>query len=205
MNLKKLDPQLLTSLQLMQLTQANKLQQNAYSIIKSGANVVIIAPKKSGKTINSLMHVVQKLRHPGIGSTQVLFVVSNNQQGQITFDLMQKIAKKNQLQIYFSNEKADFDEDKNMISVGNDVLIGTIKRINDLFGSAGFNLNTVKFIVIDDLDEQLFNRLELQFQRLLMSIEKNQFLINAKQDNENVFNFVNKYLTAPYWVKIDEE
>lgn len=200
MELKKIDSHLKSTLIQMGFEQANNLQLVSYSKIKSGTDVVIQSEPQSGKTINALLHVVQKLKKPDVGSTRALVIVSSNQHGLQTFELLEQMAKKNQLQIYFSSEKEDFDYDKNMISVGNDVLIGTVKRINDLFASAGFNFNTVNLIVIDDLCLQLDNRLEPLYQRLLMSQPKTQFLVNTTKETPKVINFVEKYLVMPHWI-----
>ncbi len=190
-----------SSLSEMQLTEPNDIQLSSYGVIKSGADVVVLSASETGKTTNAMMHCIQKLKQPAEGSTRILYVVANNTEGLQVYETMSRMAKKNQLQIYFSSEKEDFDNDKNMISLGNDILIGTIKRLNDLFGSAGFNLNTVKLVVIDDLNEQLKNRLDTQFQRLFMSIEKTQFLINISKEDENVINFTEKFLIEPHWVE----
>lgn len=47
-----------------------------------------------------------------------------------------------QIYVYLQlHEKTDMDGDKYEISCGIDVLIGTPKRLSDMFSSAGYNVN----------------------------------------------------------------
>lgn len=205
MLLKKIHPLLQQALVENGFSEANNLQQDAYSYIKSGADVVLISPKNSGKTLNAVMHTIQKLQQPVGESTRALFLVTSKEEGLAVMECFEKIGKYNQLRVYFSHDKSDMDEDKNLISLGNDVIVSTPTKINDLFATAGFNLNTVRFLVIDDADLQLKNRWENLYQRLFISIVKTQVVLNASEVTEKLEFFVDKYLTEPLWLESEDE
>jgi len=205
MQFKKIHPLLQQALVELVFTEANDLQQDAYSYIKSGADVVLISPKNSGKTLNAVLHTIQKLQQPVGESSRALFLVTSKEEGLAVMECFEKLGKYNQLRVYFSHDKSDMDEDKNLISLGNDVIVSTPTKINDLFATAGFNLNTVRFLVIDDAEIQLKNRWENLYQRLLISIEKTQLLVNANEVTEKLEFFVDKYLKEPIWLENEEE
>ena len=205
MQLKKIHPSLQKALIELGYQEPNELQEASYSAIKSGADVVLVAPKQSGKTMNAVIHTIQKLQQPIGESTRALFLVNSKEDGLEVMEWFEKLGKYNQLRVYFSHDKSDMDEDKNLISLGNDVIVSTPTKINDLFATAGFNLNTVRFLVIDDADLQLKNRWENLYQRLFISIVKTQVVLNASEVTEKLEFFVDKYLTEPLWLESEDE
>lgn len=205
MQLKKIHPSLQKALIELGYHEPNELQEASYSPIKSGADVVLVAPSQSGKTMNAVMHTIQKLQQPVGESTRALFLVNSKEDGLEVMEWFEKLGKYNQLRVYFSHDKSDMDEDKNLISLGNDVIVSTPTKINDLFATAGFNLNTVRFLVIDDADLQLKNRWENLYQRLFISIVKTQVVLNASEVSEKLEFFVDKYLTEPLWLESEDE
>jgi len=202
MQLKKIHHSLQKALIELGYHEPNKLQEPSYSLIKSGADVVLVAPKQTGKTMNAVMHTIQKLQQPVGESTRALFLVNSKEDGLEVMEWFEKLGKYNQLRVYFSHDKSDMDEDKNRISLGNDIIVSTPTKINDLFATAGFNLNTVRFLVIDDADLQLKNRWENLYQRLFISIVKTQVVINASEVTEKLEFFVDKHLTEPLWSEV---
>ena len=205
MQLKKIHPSLQKALIELGYHKPNELQEASYSTIKSGADVVLVAPKQTGKTMNAVMHTIQKLQQPVGESTRALFLVNSKEDGLEVMEWFEKLGKYNQLRVYFSHDKSDMDEDKNLISLGNDVIVSTPTKINDLFATAGFNLNTVRFLVIDDAELQLKNRWENLYQRLFISIVKTQVVLNASEVTEKLEFFVDKYLTEPLWLESEDE
>ena len=78
MQLKKIHTSLQNALIENNLIEANEMQQETFSTIKSGVDAVIQSPKKSGKTTTILMNVIQRMEKPvgekyaclGFGSRQ---------------------------------------------------------------------------------------------------------------------------------------
>jgi superfamily II DNA/RNA helicase len=90
--------------------------------------------------------------------------------------------------------------------LGNDVLIGTAARLNEMFSSAGFDVNQLKMYIIDDVDIQLRNRLEPKLYRLSESIGKTQRLYMAANYIEQLDVFVDKTMSEDTeWFDFYEE
>lgn len=186
MNLKKINTNLQKALIENGLTEANELQTETFSPIKSGVDLVIQSPKGTGKTTALILNVIHKLKEAQEESPRALIMVEDKQQVLEFQELFERLNKYNELRVYITHDKSDIDEDKNQISAGIDVLIGTPNRLNEMFSGAGFNVNRLQVIAFDDFDVLLRNRYESIILRLLMSMEKGQRLFFCSQITDRV-------------------
>ena len=170
MQLKKINTNLQKALIENGLTEANELQEETFSPIKSGVDLVIQGDKDSGKTTSLVLNIIHKLKEPLEESPRALIMVENKEQVLALVELFERLNKYNKLRVYATHDKTDLDEDKNQISIGIDVLIGTPNRLNEMFSGAGFNVNRLQVVAFDDFDILLKNRYESTILRLLMSI-----------------------------------
>ena len=160
MQLKKINPNLQQALIENELVEANDMQQETFSTLKSGADAVIQSPAGTGKSTTIVLNIVQRLEKPVGESTRALVIVENKEKVLEMVEMFHKLANYTNLRVIGVHEKGDIDYDKNQISLGMDVLIGTPTKINDMFSSAGFNMNTVKMFVVDDADSLFRNRMD---------------------------------------------
>ena len=205
MKLKKIHPELQQALIENGLTEANELQQETFSTIKSGADAVVVAPKGSGKSTTIIINVIQRMEKSVGESTRVLIIVENKERVLEMEDMFLKYAKYHDLSILGVHDKGDIDYDKNIISLGLDVLIGTPNRINAMFASAGFNISTVKMFVVDDADILFRNRMDAVIHRLSNSIDKTQRLFFTTDLTERVESLADKIMIEPLFFEMDEE
>ncbi len=204
MNLKKINPNLQNALVELGLTDANEMQQETFSTIKSGADAVIQTDNGSGKTTTLVLNVVQKLDKPLGESTRALIIALNKEKVLETLSIFENINKYNNLRVIACHDKSDIDDDKNVISAGMDVIIGTATRINEMFSSAGFNINTIKIFAVDDADEIFRLRHDAIIQRLSMSVEKTQRLFFCSQITERVEALADKIMIEPLFFEMEE-
>src|SRR5690606_31442817 len=109
------------------------------------------------------------------------------------------------LRIYHTYEQTDIDNDKNLISVGIDVLIGTPKKLSDLFSGAGFDINRLKMFIVDDLDIILKNRNEQLITRLSDAIEKTQRIFTVSEISDKVEMLSEKLMPNPTYIEMGLE
>ena len=205
MNLKKINPNLQQALSENGLTEANEIQSATFSTIKSGADAVIIAPEGTGKTATIVINVIQKLEKAQGESTRALIFAQDKDKVLELVELFKTYGNYTDLRIIGTHDKGDIDYDKNIISLGLDVLIGTPTKINALFSSAGFNMNTVKIFVVDDAEILFKNRMDAVIHRLAASIAKTQYLFVANDITERVESMADKIMLEPVFFEIDEE
>ena len=205
MNLKKINPNLQKALIENGLTDANEMQQKTFSTIKSGADSVIQSADGTGKTTTIVLNVIQKLEKTLDESTRALIIVETKEKVVEMEELFLKYGTYTDLSILGVHDKGDIDYDKNIVSLGLDILIGTPNKINAMFSSAGFNSNTIKLMIVDDADVLFRNRMDAVVHRLSNSIEKTQRLFFCSQITERVETLADKIMIEPVFFEIEEE
>jgi superfamily II DNA/RNA helicase len=205
MNLKKIHPQLQQALIEHALTEANEMQQETFSTIKSGADAVIQSPSGTGKSTTIVLNVIQRMEKSIGESTRVLILVETKERMMEMEEMFLKYGTYHDLSILGVHDKGDIDYDKNVISMGLDILIGTPNRINAMFSSAGFNINTIKMFIVDDAEILFRNRMDAVVLRLSNSIEKTQRLFFCSQITERVEVLAEKVMIEPLFFEMEEE
>lgn len=204
MNLKKINPNLQKALIENGFLEANDLQQETFSTIKSGADCIIIAPNQSGKTVTLVLNVIQKLEKAVEESPRALIFVKTKEEMIEMKQLFEKFGNYTDLRVYGVHDKGDIDFDKNHISLGIDVLIGTPNRLSDLFSSAGYDVNRLKMFIIEDTDELLRLRFDTKIARISEAI-KVQRIFFSENATERIENFSDRIMIEPVWFEMDEE
>lgn len=204
MNLKKINLNLQKALIENGLTEANEMQQETFSTIKSGADAVIQSAGGTGKTTTIVLNVIQKLEKTFDESTRALIIVENKEKVLEMEELFLKYGTYTDLSILGVHDKGDIDYDKNVVSMGLDILIGTPNKINAMFSSAGFNSNTIKLMIVDDADVLFRSRMDAIVLRLSNSIDKTQRLFFCSQITERVESLADKIMIEPLFFEMEE-
>jgi superfamily II DNA/RNA helicase len=205
MKLKKINEALQNALIEKGLTEANELQQETFSTIKSGADCLIVAPKGSGKSTTIVLNVIQQLAGKQEESPRALIIVEDKAKVLEMEALFEEYGKYDPLEVYGVHDKGDTDYDKNYISTGIDVLIGTPNKLNDMFSTAGYNVNRLKMFILDDADPILKLRHETKIMRISNSIAKTQRIIFTEQYTERVAILAEKMLLEPFEFDFEED
>ncbi|MBK9224126.1 MAG: DEAD/DEAH box helicase [Flavobacterium sp.] len=205
MKLKKINEKLQKALIEIGLTEANVLQQETFSTLKSGADCIIIAPKGAGKSTTIVINVVQQLVAEGEESPRALIIVEDKTKVLEMETLFENLGSETNLRVYGVHDKGDLEYDKNYISTGIDVLIGTPNRLNEMFTTAGYNVNRLKMFIIDDADTILKLRHDTKIIRISNSIAKTQRIIFSEQLTERIEVLADKIMVEPFLFEIEEE
>ncbi|HQE33240.1 MAG TPA: DEAD/DEAH box helicase [Flavobacterium alvei] len=204
MKLKKINKILQDNLIANGLTEANEMQSETFSTLKSGADCIVIAPKGSGKTTTIVINVIQKLVGQIEESPRALVFVETKEKVLEMVDLFNKYAKGTNLEIYGIHDKGDTDYDKNYISTGVDILVGTPKKLSDMFSGAGYNVNRLKMFIVDDADAILKLRHETKIMRISDGIAKTQRIVFTDALTERIEILADKMLIEPFEFDFEE-
>lgn len=204
MKLKKINVKLAQALAENGIETPNEIQKDSFGTLKSGADAVVVMPKGEGKTTTIVYSVIQKLEKAIGESTRALIIVKEKEDVLEMVEMFKNFGRYTDLRVFGSHDKGDIDYDKNQISLGVDVLIGTPNRINAMFSSAGFNMNTVKMLVIDDADELFKNRMDAIVLRLSSSVEKTQRLFFCENLTERVEVLADKIMIEPFLFGVED-
>ena len=205
MKLKKINEELQQALIENGLTEANTMQKETFSTLKSGSDCIIVAPKGSGKSTTIVLNVIQRLSGSNEESPRALIIVEDKAKVLEMEALFDKYGKQCNLEVYGVHDKGDMEYDKNYISSGVDVLIGTPNKLSEMFTTAGYNVNRLKMFVLDDADPILKLRHETKIMRISNSIVKTQRIIFTEQFTERVEILAEKMLVEPFEFDFDEE
>jgi len=204
MKLKKINEKLQKVLIENGLTEANVLQQETFSTLKSGADCIIIAPKGSGKSTTIVINVIQQLVAEGEESPRALIIVEDKVKVLEMETLFENLGSETNLRVYGVHDKGDLEYDKNYISTGIDVLIGTPNRLNEMFTTAGYNVNRLKMFILDDADTILKLRHDTKIIRISNSITRTQRIIFSDQLTERIEVLADKIMVEPFLFEIEE-
>ena len=205
MILKKLNENLQKALIENGLTEASAMQQETFSTLKSGADCIIVAPEGSGKTTTIVLNVIQQLVSEGEESPRALIIVEDKVKVLAMEELFEKLGNYTNLRVYGVHDKGDMEYDKNYISTGIDVLIGTPNKLSEMFTTAGFNVNRLKMFVLDDADPILKLRHETKIMRISNSIAKTQRVIFTETLTERIESLADKMMLEPFLFEMEEE
>ena len=205
MKLKKINEELQRALIENGLTEANAMQKETFSTLKSGSDCIIIAPTGSGKSTTIVLNVIQRLAGATEESPRALIIVEDKAKVLEMESLFEKYGKYSTLEVYGVHDKGDMEYDKNYISSGIDVLIGTPNKLSEMFTTAGFNVNRLKMLILDDADPILKLRHETKIMRISNSIVRTQRIIFSEQFTERIEVLAEKMLVEPFEFEFDGE
>jgi len=205
MKLKKINEELQQALIENGLTEANAMQKETFSTMKSGSDCIVIAPKGSGKSTTIVLNVIQRLAGANEESPRALIIVEDKAKVLEMESLFEKYGKNSNLEVYGVHDKGDMEYDKNYISSGIDVLIGTPNKLSEMFTTAGYNVNRLKMFILDDADPILKLRHETKIMRISNSIVRTQRIIFSEQFTERIEVLAEKMLVEPFEFDFDEE
>lgn len=205
MKLKKINEELQQALIENGLAEANAMQKETFSTMKSGSDCIIIAPKGSGKSTTIVLNVIQRLAGATEESPRALIIVEDKAKVLEMESLFEKYGKNSNLEVYGVHDKGDMEYDKNYISSGIDVLIGTPNKLSEMFTTAGYNVNRLKMLILDDADPILKLRHETKIMRISNSIVRTQRIIFSEQFTERIEVLAEKMLEEPYEFDFDGE
>lgn len=205
MKLKKINEKLQQALIENGLTEANELQQETFSTFKSGNDCIIISPAGSGKSTTIVLNVIQQLVSEGEESPRALIIVEDKAKVLEMEEIFEKLGNYTDLRVYGVHDRGDMEYDKNYISTGIDVLIGTPNRLSEMFTTAGYNVNRLKMFIIDDADPILKLRHETKIMRISNSINKTQRIIFSDNLSDRIESLADKMLVEPFLFEIEEE
>ncbi|HBK82553.1 MAG TPA: RNA helicase [Flavobacterium sp.] len=204
MILKKIDQTLQNRLIQLGFVEANIMQQETFSAIKSGVDVVIQSHKSSGKSTTIVINVIQKLKQPFEESPRAIIFVQDKSKVLELLDLFKQIAHHNELRVYGVHEKTNLDEDKKQISLGIDVIIGTANKLNEMFSTAGYNVNKLQIMVVDDAEILFKNRMDAPILRLSNSMPKMQKIFFCNQITDRVEALADRIMIEPLFFEFEE-
>ena len=183
-------------------TTPTTIQQKAFAVAMSGADVCGIAQTGTGKTIAYLLPCLCQWKFAKDKSPQILVVVPTREL------VVQVVEMVNKLTTYMSVVAVgiyggvNINTQKLSVEEKVDVLVATPGRLFDLVMNGSLKLKAVKKLVIDEFDELLNLGFRTQLKNILDLLpDKRQNLLFSATLTEDVANILDVYFTNP--IKIE--
>lgn len=175
----------------------NDIQEAIIKRIKQGGDLLVIAPKGSGKTYSVILASLLKCPESQEGSPRVLYIGSNNDE---VIELTKKttlISRRKELMVEAANDKGKIVQQRNFIFQGADIVFGSPKRIYDLYIQSGFNLNKLQLVILDNPDLFLNDKSMGEMIRIAEGLPKCQRIFLVENITPKVERIMPYFLNNP--------
>lgn len=201
---EKLNKKLFAALEAAGLSEPNALQTTCFSKINSGADLIAIAPEDSGRSTLITIVAAHRLQRAIEDAPRALVLVSSMERAKEMASLFETLTKDTDLRVECAYEEGDIDDQNEAIYAGTDLVIGTPKRLLEIYFSKNMNINKLKLFVIDDAEQMIKKSWQGQIDRLGLSLPKCQHLVFTEQYDEKVEKLIHKFMVAPNVVDLSE-
>ena len=182
------------------------VQEKCFRRITAGNDVVAIAKTGTGKTFAYLLPILSQLEYSEQKNPRIIILVPTRELVMQAFEEAQKLVKYKTVNIkcVFGGKNINTQKDY-IFDGGADIIIATPGRLYDIAVTGILRLNSVKKIVIDEVDEMLNLGFRNQIEQILeMLPQKHQNLMFSATLSQDVEIFINKYFDNPIIIKIDD-
>lgn len=200
----KLDIQLLESLEENGLTESTELQHVCIPKIKSGRDLVCVANEGTGKTTTIIVSVLQKLKASFDDNPRAIIIVPDSDSANKIKEEFIRLGEYTDLRIHTACEDGKLDNQKDEIYMGSDVVIGTAKRLNQVYSVYGLNLTMAKILAIDDAELVIKSINYTQIDRLAESMPKAQKLVFSSDVNDWIARFADEFMNVQEITEFEE-
>lgn len=163
----------------------NDFQGKIIDGVKAGKNLMVEGPIDSGKTTSIIFGVLQRITEPGEGSPRAIVICADDQRARTLHEKLEKLCRPIDLTVDLAVEKGNMLQQRNDIFDGTEIIVGTPKRLHDLYIQNGFNVSKLKMFIIDDALEIMKANHKMRISRLADSLPKCQHLLFSYSFNDS--------------------
>jgi ATP-dependent RNA helicase RhlE len=179
------------------------IQEQAFSVVRSGKDVVGIAQTGTGKTFGYMMPILRDLKFSKQKHPRVLVLVPTRELVLQVVDEIEKLSKYINTRVLGVYGGANINTQKQAILQGQDIIVATPGRLYDLGLSNALKLKSIQKLVIDEVDVML----DLGFRFQLMNIfdilpERRQNVLFSATMTEDVDELIYDFFKNPQKISI---
>jgi len=194
---------LLNALDEKGFTTPTPIQEESYSVIRSGKNMIGIAQTGTGKTLAFLLPLLTDLKYSKQLHPKILIIVPTRELVLQVLDRLEWLTTYMSVRIKGVYGGTNINTQKLDVIGGMDVLVATPGRLYDLALANAVSLKHTKKVVIDEVDVML----DLGFRFQLTNIfdflpEKRQNIMFSATMTSDIESFIKDYFFDPVKVSI---
>ncbi|GGG91259.1 DEAD/DEAH box helicase [Polaribacter pacificus] len=198
-----LSTQLLNAIEDLGFTHPTPIQEQAFSVVRSGKDIVGIAQTGTGKTFAYMMPILRDLKFTEQKHPRILVLVPTRELVTQVVEEIEKLANYITLRVLGVYGGANINVQKRAILQGQDIIVATPGRLYDLALSKALNMKSIQKLVIDEVDVML----DLGFRFQLLNIfdilpERRQNIMFSATMTQDVDALITDFFKAPEKVSI---
>ena len=202
MKLKKFTPELASGIIDAGFDQDFKdIQRTCIPKIKSGADLIVVAPEGSGKSSALVMGVIQQLKTPFEEAPRAIVIVSSKEKAFELEEQFEMLGKRTKLRTFVAFDKGILQYQKDMIYEGLDILICTPRRLTELVNVNGVPMTKIKMLVIDDSEEFVLNSSHSIIYRIADGLKNPQIVLFANKWHQKFDDLSERIMKSPIIVE----
>lgn len=179
------------------------IQEEAFPIVRSGADVVGISQTGTGKTFAYLLPILQDLKFSKQITPRVLILVPTRELVVQVVNAIETLTKYMNLRVYGAYGGVNINTQKQEVIDGLDIVVATPGRLYDLAVSYAIPLKEIKKLVIDEVDIML----DLGFRTQLKNIfdilpEARQNIMFSATMTDDVDELIDTFFKSPKKIAI---
>lgn len=147
-------------------TTPTPIQEESFSVVASGKDVVGIAQTGTGKTLAYMLPILRNLKYSRQDNPRVLVLVPTRELVVQVVSEIEKFSKYINNRVLGVYGGTNINTQKQAVAQGQDIIVATPGRLYDLAVSRVLQLKSIQKLVIDEVDVML----DLGFRHQLMNI-----------------------------------
>jgi ATP-dependent RNA helicase RhlE len=184
-------------------TKPTPIQEQSFSLILSGKDIVGVAQTGTGKSFAYMLPILTELKFSDQVQPRVLILVPTRELVIQMVENIESYAKYQTVRTLGVYGGTNINTQKQAVSIGCDILVATPGRLRDLALSGVLQLKMIKKLVVDEVDVML----DLGFRPQLMDIfdiipEKRQNILFSATMTEEVDGLLDTFFVQPKRVAI---
>lgn len=156
---------------------------------------------------NNLWPFIQNaVPQPEEGSPRAIVLCTNDQQAREIYAGFTQLAKIKDLTVDLIVEKGNKLQQRNDLFDGTEIIVGTTRRMAELYFQNGFNIKKLKLFVVLGLDEQMRAGMKGYLVRLTESLPKCKSLFfTTDADEERLRSYLDEFYPNIRLLDLSEE
>lgn len=204
MNLLKLRSELQEILPEKGISELTEFQSKIIDGLKSGKNLLIEGHEGAGKTTAILLSLLQKITEAGEGSPRAIVICSTDDKAYALHAALEKICRLLDLTVDLAHDRGNKLQQRNDIFDGTEIIVGTPKRLQELYIQNGYNVSKLKLFVLDDAIELFKGGYKTQISRIAESLPKCQYLIASQSfSDKRIEEFLDIFVPVAHHIEVE--
>lgn len=180
-----------------------EIQEQSFSVVLSGKDILGIAQTGTGKTMAYALPILEEQKYSDQPHPRVLILVPTRELVNQVVDEIDRLTKYMSVRTLGIFGGVNINTQRLKLSEGTDIIVATPGRLYDLLLSQSISPRNIKKLVIDEVDVML----DLGFRPQLMNIfellpEKRQNIMFSATMTDDVEELIDGYFVDPHKVSI---